>query len=522
MSSSSVPNDTWPLLIVEHQQRLGICNQAPVYSEADLRTELTQLCIKHKERDAPRLLNRHRKQHSPILDLASAIDSALELKSPDSLTALILGVLKTAIQAALENKIRLKDIIEQTQKLNVIVPSFNRENLRHYHEDKGVRTPLQLLVRHYMDSYCAIFSESAPPLRLLLPQFEKSLDGKKEFFLARQKDWERAFAAAREEEQKYLREGGGTAFGTIPEPMVWQRTKTQFDFEGDLGQGNFGRVCAVKQTLTGKLFAQKFIPAPKDGGARKAIRDQVLNEVAIMEKLQHHHIASMLFYTEVDAGFNLIMLPVAECNLREFLERRCIQANFPRDQIRLLDNWFGCLIHALAFAHANKVKHEDLKPSNILIKDNRAYLADFGCARDYEHSLSSTSPDQRIAGTPVYWPPETESQRGRAADVFALGCVFSEMLTVRQGRSLEDYEAMRKKDERDNPYAFCKNLDAVKDWLQALPRVRDGVREEDVYKLLLEVILIMLKRDQDEREDAMKLKRRFRAEDEVLFCGSCL
>ncbi|KAK4891261.1 hypothetical protein LTR27_010063 [Elasticomyces elasticus] len=495
-------------------------------------------------------MNRIRKQHSSILDLARAIDSAQGLKAPVSLTALILGILKTAIQvltgdahhivhaltqnvqAALENKTRLKDIIEHTGKLNELVPSFNRENLLRYHEDSKVQLPLQLLLRDYMDSYCSIFSDSAPPLRLLVSQFEKSLEGKKDRFLACQHDWERAFAATRKVEQDRLHEGAGTSFGTNSEPMVFSpHTETQFDYYGDLGQGTFGRVCAVKQRSTGKLFAQKFIPAPKDGKARSTIKDQVLNEVAIMQKLQHHHITSMLFYTEVEAGFNLIMLPVADCNLQEFLERHCIEVGFPRDQIRRLDNWFGCLSTALAFAHANSVKYEDLKPVNILIKENRAYLADFGCARDFENSLSSKSPEQQLTGTPVYWPPENESTRGRLSDVFALGCVYSEMLTVRQGKTLVEYQAGRKMGEGcSNPYAFSKNLGAVQGWLRSLPSVRvdmleadDGslVREKDVFKLLLEVILIMLNEDPHEREEARSLKRRFRAEDELLLCGSC-
>jgi serine/threonine protein kinase len=242
----------------------------------------------------------------------------------------------------------------------------------------------------------------------------------------------------------------------------------------------------------------------------------VLNEADIMKKLQHHHIASMLLYIEADDGFSLIMPTVGDCNLHNFLQESCINANFPRKEIKLLDHWFGCLVGALAFAHTNKVKHHDLKPSNILVKEDRVYLADFGCATDFEMEPSSVSEDDFKGGTPVYWPPEPKKDRGRAADVFALGCVFSEMLTVRQGRTLDEYLSTRQVEDHEFPYRFSKNLPAVQGWLKKLPKVDD-----DVPNLLLEAILKMLPEKADERKDAKALKRLFRGEGESLFCESC-
>jgi serine/threonine protein kinase len=242
------------------------------------------------------------------------------------------------------------------------------------------------------------------------------------------------------------------------------------------------------------------------------IRARVINEVATSKKLQHHHIASVLLWTEEPNGFSLIMPTVAQCDLRTFLEG-CINDKFPEERTKLLDHWFGCLITALKFAHAKKIKHDDLKPSNILIKEDRVYLADFGCARDFEGSQHSSTPEDVITGTPVYRPPGSGTP-GRAGDVFALGCVFSEMLTVRQGRSLAEYQAARKVDDKDNRYAYRENLEAVRKWLEGLPRAKTGIPN-----ILLEIILIMLKEDLDERESAKDLRLRL---NDTLFCGSCL
>lgn len=51
--------------------------------------------------------------------------------------------------------------------------------------------------------------------------------------------------------------------------------------------------------------------------------------------------------------------------------------------IKRLYSWFGSLVDALDHAHSMKVVHRDVKPANILIKNNWPFLSDFGCARDF-------------------------------------------------------------------------------------------------------------------------------------------
>jgi serine/threonine protein kinase len=54
--------------------------------------------------------------------------------------------------------------------------------------------------------------------------------------------------------------------------------------------------------------------------------------------------------------------------------------------------------------HAGKVICDDLKPSNVLLDEQkRAYLTDFGVARLLHSGLGNTLVTGGLRGTPPYW-----------------------------------------------------------------------------------------------------------------------
>ena len=110
---------------------------------------------------------------------------------------------------------------------------------------------------------------------------------------------------------------------------------------------------------------------------------------------------------------------------------------------------YGCLANAVQYLHANKVRHKDLKPRNILLDRNEGlYVTDFGLSRDT--SDASTSVTNGIdRGTYKYCALEVAHWElcGRAVDIYSLGCVFFEMFTVYRGLSLVDFDKFRTKNE---------------------------------------------------------------------------
>jgi len=207
------------------------------------------------------------------------------------------------------------------------------------------------------------------------------------------------------------------------------------------------------------------------------------------------------------------MLLVAEYDLESFLEDKCIEAQFPRDMLKMLDRWFGCLISALAYAHQARVKHEDIKPSNILIKGKSVYLTDFGSATDFSHLLVASGSDFMVQGTPVYWAPEP-LPHGRPADVFSFGCVFAEMLTVRQRRTMREFREYRFSNQVDLPYAYRSNLPKVRRWLKTELSIDS---KNPVAQTILEQILNMLGEEPNYRVEARRVWKILRVEEDDFF-----
>lgn len=88
----------------------------------------------------------------------------------------------------------------------------------------------------------------------------------------------------------------------------------------------------------------------------------------------------------------------------------------------------GCqLLGVLTALHSRGLVHVDVKPENVLVRDGRPYLVDFGSAR----AIGSTQPAGKPVGTEGYAAPEMEACEplSAAMDLFGLGTVLAEGLT---------------------------------------------------------------------------------------------
>jgi protein kinase-like protein len=155
--------------------------------------------------------------------------------------------------------------------------------------------------------------------------------------------------------------------------------------------------------------------------------ERFLREISVAAQLRHPHIVPLHDSGEAGGLLYYVMPYVTGETLRERLDR---EGRLPVDEALGIARQVAS---ALAHAHRHGVIHRDIKPTNILLSEGFALVADFGLAR----ALSGARGDPEISaiglavGTPGYMSPEQSAGSpdvdGRS-DLYSLGCVLQEML----------------------------------------------------------------------------------------------
>ncbi|KAI9867430.1 MAG: hypothetical protein M1813_008988 [Trichoglossum hirsutum] len=226
-----------------------------------------------------------------------------------------------------------------------------------------------------------------------------------------------------------------------------------------------------------KVRCRRILLARKSMKCNRRLKlSEAINEVEHLQKLRHAHIIQLIGSYVQGKTFAILLYPVADCNLSTFMEdiTQALTARSMnvRDYLAILslERFFRCLLHALRFIHDNTIKHMDIKPANILVKEHQrydygyqVYIADFGISRSFSQ-FDHSQTDSDTAKSPIYCAPEVHqgAKRGRSADIFSTGCVFLDMYTVLCRRGVDEFSDYRRQDGEDA--SFHSNLPRVSEW----------------------------------------------------------
>lgn len=196
----------------------------------------------------------------------------------------------------------------------------------------------------------------------------------------------------------------------------------EFDPQRDLlGEGPLSEVYKAVDTRLGRTVALKILRAHAE--IDPAADQRFHREAKHTSQLEHPNIATVYEYGK-DQGTSYIAL--------EYLEGRTLDKILKEQTLGFEE----CLrigvqvTAALAAVHKNGLIHRDLKPGNLMVRDDGTVkLLDFGIAR--ASNESSITQHGMLVGTVLYMSPE--QVRGEEldfrSDVFALGSVLYHMMT---------------------------------------------------------------------------------------------
>ncbi|KAJ4377289.1 hypothetical protein N0V83_000113 [Neocucurbitaria cava] len=244
---------------------------------------------------------------------------------------------------------------------------------------------------------------------------------------------------------------------------------------------------AFDKRLVRKLIKRKVFGPHQEGLA------VFKNELEVLKRLQHRHLVEIIgSYTDPTFAA-LIMSPVADCDLAYFMKI----AATDNQRLSSLRTFFGCLATALAYLHKMRIRHKDIKPPNILVHGTNVLITDFGLARDCNDTRSTT--EGPTGRTPKYAAPEVVmyAPRNFSSDIWSLGCVYLEMLTVLEGDNLEQLKHFMSENGTQNIH-YHANEDGVDLWIL---KFRNGPNSESIGGLL-DWIQVMLTPDRDLRPSA--------------------
>ena len=199
-----------------------------------------------------------------------------------------------------------------------------------------------------------------------------------------------------------------------------------------LGQGGNARVYRVRHRTLRTDHALK-VPLFTDPESRL----RLLREGRVQASLRHPNIVSVREIVHVNGTPALVMDFAGSRTLADVLARGPLPPAEATAVFRQI-----CL--GMASAHGAGLLHRDLKPANILVADGgapmRVQITDFGLGGPGAMEQDGATDGDTWEGTLLYSPPERSRGQTAAtsqADVFALGCIYYELLTGRRAFEAE-------------------------------------------------------------------------------------
>ncbi|KAJ5940633.1 hypothetical protein N7516_000801 [Penicillium verrucosum] len=214
------------------------------------------------------------------------------------------------------------------------------------------------------------------------------------------------------------------------------RVRDRYNIVGFISSGTYGRVYKAvgKNGKKGEFAIKKFKP-DKEGETIQytGLSQSAIREMALCTELSHANVVQLEEIILEDKCIFMVF-EYTEHDLLQIIhhhtqpQRHAIPATMVRSIMFQL-------LNGLLYLHTNWVLHRDLKPANILVTSSGAIrIGDLGLARLFYKPLNSLFSGDKVVVTIWYRAPELlmgSRHYTPAVDMWAIGCIFAELLSLR-------------------------------------------------------------------------------------------
>ena len=213
-----------------------------------------------------------------------------------------------------------------------------------------------------------------------------------------------------------------------------------FQIISKLGEGAYSTVFKVKRSVDGKTYALKKVKILNLSDKEK---ENALNEVRILASVKSNYVVSYkeAFFDEKDRTLCIVMEFADNGDLyQKIVEHKKKAMFFEESEIWKV---FIQLVKGLKALHDLKILHRDLKSANVFLYSNGdAKIGDLNVSKVTRTGIGHTQ-----TGTPYYASPEVwqDNPYNNKSDIWSLGCVLYEMITLKPPFRAQDMEGLYKR-----------------------------------------------------------------------------
>lgn len=228
----------------------------------------------------------------------------------------------------------------------------------------------------------------------------------------------------------------------------------RYRIEGVLGQGGFGITYKAVQTgLNRKVAIKEFFMkefCDRDAtsnritmgteGSKELVekfKNKFIKEAQVIADMQNDHIVRIYDVFEENNTAYYVMEYISGGNLAARISGTPTEENVAYGYVRQICD-------ALKYLHERNILHLDIKPSNIMFRDNNELvLIDFGISKHYDKEEGSQTSSTPIGISRGYAPLEQYKSGGvstfsPATDIYSVGATLYNMVTGQLPPEAED------------------------------------------------------------------------------------